>query len=163
MLSQNTLHEVFDYDPELGALIWKECHGRRHKGQIAGTIKPNGYGQISYKDGLGPNRVYSVHRLIWVYHRGDIPAGLVIDHIDRNPRNNLINNLRLATPYENACNTSHPNKHGFRGVTKRKNRWITTIKIKGEIIQVGSFKTLEEAAEARRWADDLYRPNAVIQ
>lgn len=40
-------------------------------------------------------------RLIYAYFVGDIPAGYEIDHIDNNPFNNSLNNLRLLTKEEN--------------------------------------------------------------
>lgn len=47
-----------------------------------------------------------LHRAVWEYHNGKIPAGMVIDHIDRNPDNNQIENLRLVTMSENNKNVS---------------------------------------------------------
>ena len=47
---------------------------------------------------------HSLHRQVWIYHNGEIPKGLTIDHIDRNKDNNQIENLRLATYSENIRN-----------------------------------------------------------
>ena len=49
---------------------------------------------------------HSLHRQVWIYHNGEIPSGLLIDHIDRNKDNNQIENLRLATQSENNKNVS---------------------------------------------------------
>lgn len=51
----------------------------------------------------------SVHRLMWEVFYGKIPEGYEIDHIDRNPSNNALNNLRLVTHSENAKNANHKN------------------------------------------------------
>lgn len=51
----------------------------------------------------------SVHRLMWEIFNGPIPNGYEIDHIDRNPSNNALNNLRLVTHSENAKNANHKN------------------------------------------------------
>lgn len=58
-------------------------------------------------------------RLHQIVFGQDVPSGTVIDHIDRNFRNNVRSNLRLATLSENAMNARphwNPNTSGFRGV-----------------------------------------------
>ena len=53
---------------------------------------------FSYK-----NKAYCIplSRLVYVWHKGDIPEGMVVDHIDNNPFNNSVENLQLLTPEEN--------------------------------------------------------------
>lgn len=41
------------------------------------------------------------HRLVWEAFNGPIPDGLVINHIDANPRNNHLDNLEAVTQAEN--------------------------------------------------------------
>lgn len=48
--------------------------------------------------------IYANHHF-GAYDDALLPAGLVIDHIDRNPFNNRIHNLRLVTQLENIYNT----------------------------------------------------------
>lgn len=50
------------------------------------------------------NRTYNlyVHRHIWEFHNGPVPDGMTVDHIDEDKHNNLITNLQLLTPEENA-------------------------------------------------------------
>jgi len=55
------------------------------------------------RDGKRTN--YLFHHLVAYQFIGDRPEGLVIDHIDRNPLNNHISNLRYITQKENTCNT----------------------------------------------------------
>lgn len=45
-----------------------------------------------------------LHRLVWETFCGEIPEGMQIDHIDGNPANNKLDNLRLVTPKENSNN-----------------------------------------------------------
>jgi hypothetical protein len=47
---------------------------------------------------------YKIHRIIWVMHYGEIDDSLLIDHVDGNPFNNKIENLRLVTYKENSLN-----------------------------------------------------------
>lgn len=42
---------------------------------------------------------------MWELHNGPIPAGLIVDHKDRDKLNNRIENLRLATRAQNAANS----------------------------------------------------------
>lgn len=43
----------------------------------------------------------ALHRLIYVWYKGDIPQGYVVDHIDNNQLNNDPDNLQLLTRGEN--------------------------------------------------------------
>lgn len=52
----------------------------------------------------GIRKDYRVHRLVYRTYKGDIPVGMVIDHIDGNTRNNNIDNLRCVTISENCRN-----------------------------------------------------------
>lgn len=43
---------------------------------------------------------WMLYRLIWIWHFGEIPKGMTIDHKDHDKTNNRIENLRLATRSE---------------------------------------------------------------
>lgn len=45
-----------------------------------------------------------LHRLVWETFNGEIPEGMQIDHIDGNPENNCLDNLRCVTAKENSNN-----------------------------------------------------------
>ena len=78
---------------------------------------------------------------------------LFIDHIDRNPLNNLIDNLRLTTPQENAQNKSSVkgSSSQYIGVyfCKIYNKWKTSITVNKETIYLGSFTNEIDATKAR--------------
>lgn len=38
-----------------------------------------------------------LHRVVWEYHFGSIPTGMLIHHLDGNPQNNQVDNLALVT------------------------------------------------------------------
>ena len=101
MISREYLNERFEYED--GELYWKVVYSNRLKiGQIAGDRDGRGYRRVM----LGKQH-YKMHRLIWIMHNGDIPEGIVADHIDRDIDNNKIENLRLATKSENALNVGN--------------------------------------------------------
>lgn len=60
---------------------------------------------------------YLNHRVVFFLHNGYCPE--CIDHIDGNPKNNQISNLREATRSENNCNRkiNSNNSSGYKGVS----------------------------------------------
>ena len=111
MINQYNIKDIFDYKD--GELIWKIYRiGNKGIGSIAGTCSDR------YKKAIYKQKTYLVHRLIWVWHNGDIGSNMVIDHIDNNGFNNKIENLRLVDPVINARNKPmlKSNKSGIHGV-----------------------------------------------
>ncbi|UYD72102.1 AP2 domain [Vibrio phage vB_VpaM_VPs20] len=47
-------------------------------------------------------KTYSVHKLVWEAFIGEIPTGMVIDHIDEDKYNPELENLQCITQSENA-------------------------------------------------------------
>ena len=76
-----------------------------------------------------------------------------IDHIDNNPQNNNISNLRWATDSQNNQNKSMMtnNTSGVKGVcwSKASNKWMSRINIDGIAIHLGVFTDIEDAKQAR--------------
>lgn len=139
------LHELFEYRD--GALIRKKTTSpRAKKGQIAGT-NSNGYIIINIK-GI----FYRAHRIIWFMHTGLDPVGLDIDHVDGNPLNNKIENLRLCDHKSNCMNSvkSVRNTSGYKGVYlhRQSNRWRARMLHNGKHVHIGMFDTAEEAHAA---------------
>ena len=58
----------------------------------------------------------ALHRLIYVWYKGDIPKGMIVDHIDNNQLNNDPDNLQLLTRGENVKKNN--NGHNQFTVTK---------------------------------------------
>jgi len=153
--SQEELHELFEYreDNISQPLIWKIRPSRRVKiGDAAGCSNEcsetnKGYYAIRIN---GTN--YQLQRLVWIYHNGDIPDVMQVDHIDGNKVNNRIENLRLATQSENNHNTkiSSKNTSGVKGVSwsKQKKKWRAQIRINYKQKFIGLFDTIEEAEAA---------------
>jgi hypothetical protein len=152
MISQQYLHETFDYRDD-GVLVRKIAtsgpHGRI--GTVVGffiedTTRPGkGYMATQIK-----GEHYCIHKLIWMWHHGDMPEHL--DHIDRDTRNNRIENLRVATAGQNMCNRRkfRNNTSGHRGVSwhKRSGRWMAYVNVDKKRVHLGYFNDLEAAAVA---------------
>lgn len=154
-LTQEYLKECFNYDPTTGNLIWKErprgrfrTHATYRKsvsfiGRVAGATHLNGYRSVSLD-----RKVYYVHRLVWLWHTGKMPT-LVLDHINRNPSDNRIENLRECTHALNCRAGRARHSRGFRGVRKNSSgSWTSSIRIGGRSVHLGSFRSAEDAALA---------------
>lgn len=117
--------------------------------RVAGSLDDRGYRTLSVN---GKNR--SAHRVIWEHVNGDIPKGLEVDHIDGDPSNNSILNLRLVTHTQNMQNQHRPRGNnktsGVKGVhwDKEKLRWRTHIVVNRKQVFIGRFDTIAEAQAA---------------
>lgn len=84
----------------------------------------------------------------------------LIDHIDRNPLNNMKSNLRFATKSTNAMNTRIPsnNTSGIKGVSwnNKSKKWVTYININKKRLILGYFKEIKDAAIKRAEAELIY-------
>jgi hypothetical protein len=149
--SQERLHELFEYreDNISQPFLWKIRTAPCVKiGDTVGTVdKTIGYYLIRVN-----NKVYRLHRLVWIYHNGDIPDEMIVDHIDGDKTNNRIENLRIATQNENMQNSKirSNNTSGVKGVSwnKQIKKWRARIRICGKEFHVGYFHTKEEAEAA---------------
>lgn len=139
---------ILNYEPKTGCMTWLESRGRIKAGDIAGNTHVNGYRRLSI-DG----KEQLCHRLAWEAVHGEIPAGLVIDHINGDRGDNRIQNLRAVPQSINAQNRSKASSHnktGLLGVSfhKRSKRFNAQINVQGASLHLGSFISPELAHEA---------------
>lgn len=156
LITQDELKERLHYDAESGVFTWINVISKRMFGKAAGSKHKQGYVIIRVK-----NRAYLAHRLAWLYVHGCFPAaGLEIDHIDLDKKNNAISNLRLATRSQNMMNVggSAYSSSGVKGVSFRKdlNKYASRIMVDNKPIHLGHFKTIDEAREAYENAARIY-------
>ncbi len=139
-----------------GRLYWNP--NMRLANKEAGYADPSGYIQVRVGIGNGKHRLFLVHRVIFAMHNGYLPE--LVDHVDRNPANNLISNLRDASKTLNTINTGIPsnNSSGIKGVSwhAKAQKWSAQIKVSGKKIHLGTFKLIEDARTARKTAENLY-------
>lgn len=100
-MTQEELQERFLYVDE--KLVYRESGYKRAKGAAIRTWVGNKQGHHYCAYG---GKSVCVHRVVWILHNGSIPEGVVIDHINRVPSDNRIENLRLATKSQNKLNTT---------------------------------------------------------
>lgn len=134
------------YDKESGQFTWLTSPNNRiHVGDIAGCLDHRGYIIIKV---LGER--WQAHRLAWFFETGEIPSSPV-DHINGKRSDNRISNLRLAPRSINQENQRSPkanNKLGLLGVVRDRSRFRATVRVKGKVINVGTFDSPEEAHAA---------------
>jgi len=170
LVSHAEVCNLLRYDEKTGFLFWKErgVHYFKHDGRISADArmrawntrragKPaftadNGGG---YKKGLLLGKKYKAHRLIWFIVYGEWPP--MIDHINGDPSDNRILNLRSADISINMRNMRRrvDNTSGKSGVSynKRGRVWISHISVNGKRIHLGRFKTYDEAIVRRAAAE----------
>lgn len=145
-MNKEFLQTIFTYD-QSGNLIRKNKNGIL-KNRFAGSVAKSGYTMVSVK-GYGAKLL---HRLVWIYHNGDIPKGYVIDHIDGDKSDNRIENLQCITQSQNTMKASLPytNTSGYRGVSwhSHNKAWVVDVNIDGKRVRVGQFKDKIDAAIA---------------
>jgi hypothetical protein len=103
-------------------------------------------------------KVYGLHRMIFLYHKGYLPN--IIDHIDNDRTNNRIENLREATQQQNCLNrVAHKNnRSGYKNVhwNKAMNKWAVQISIGRKRHVFGYFDDVELAGLVAQEARDKF-------
>jgi len=169
--SAEFLNSLLTYCPETGNLYWKEREITGYSlrltnvfkarfGKIAGTLSRKMDGTphaIRVRvDGEGIRRSAVAHRVIWKMIGREVPDRMVIDHIDQNPWNNRLDNLRLATHSQNTANSASKGKKGKRDPSLPKGidwhpklrKYRVQIMSNGMKKHIGVYKALEEAKAA---------------
>ena len=125
-------------------LVWRISRGRARAGSAAGSSNSEGY------YGVRLDRVtYLAHRLVYAIVTGTDPGELQIDHVDGDPTNNNVLNLRTATPAENQGNRrTQRGTSTYLGVSLFRGKWQALIGSKGKQHYLGLFDLEEDAARA---------------
>lgn len=123
------------------------------------------------KDGYGFMHYYGkqrrAHRLVYELLVGDIPEGLLLDHINCTRRCVNPEHLRPVSRKQNAENLQGAtvrSKSGVLGVywDSKKQKWFPGVKHLGKTYQGKRYDTIQEAeAEVRRMRNKLFTHNAL--
>lgn len=146
---------------------WKDCAGFENLYQISNLgnvrslkcnkVKPikkgndgKGYQSVSFmKDKAKYSR--KVHRLVGEAFLVPIADKLTIDHIDQNPSNNNVSNLRWADNTDQRINTKSYSNTGHKNIsqsTVSKQFHVVIKRYKVMLLNV-AFNNLEEAIKCR--------------
>jgi hypothetical protein len=156
--SPEVLRQLLRYEPETGKLFWKprteaNCvrpawFNAKNAGKEAFTATV----QHGYRVGLINRTTYQAHRVIWAMQTGDDPGSAQIDHVNRDPSDNRIENLRLATSSQNQANkVGKPGSSSrYKGVNALKGSglWQGTLRHNKTRLHLGTFRCETAAAIA---------------
>lgn len=150
--SQEYLKTILKYEKETGHVYWKKT------GKIVKSCTKD-LGD-KYKRIMIDNIHYTLHRVIYQLHYGNLSSEDVIDHIDRNKQNNKIENLRKTNVFVNNQNQGERknNTSGYKGVSwsKQRKKWRATITINGKHKTLGFSESKENAFKIYQEAKAKY-------
>ncbi len=146
--------------------IWKAIPGyEEYEVSTLGNVRSLKYGKIrmlkqrilDYDYRLvkisinGIQKHFLVHRLAAITFLGLAPESkLEVDHLNDNPADNRLINLKVVTPRENSGRAQSKKRNLPTGVTfySRKNKFRARIYLDKKIKHLGYFSTQEEASAA---------------
>lgn len=165
--SLEVLHKLLRYEPVSGKLFWRERTPEMFTDGYRTAIGncANWNANNSNKEALGCKNAnghkhgainhvrYLAHRVVWTMVYGRAPD-MDIDHINHDPSDNRIKNIREVTRSENQRNMSmrKDNKSGVCGVRRNPTQKISYNARIGDTY-LGSFGCITAAAVARKVAD----------
>lgn len=144
-MTNEELHEYFQYDEVVGSL--RKIKNAKTPFPWRPTGRDGRYRATTFR-----GRTYYLHRLVWQYFHGEVPA--MVDHKDRDTTSNRIENLRPCTPAQNQYNSAmkRSNRSGAKGVVEHKNcshkKYQAKIVVEGRVRSLGYYPTVAEAANA---------------
>lgn len=132
------------------------------------VLKPNltrTKSSIRYHTCLSINKkvkTCKTHRLVISAFKGE--SNMIVDHINGNPLDNRIENLRYCSQRDNLTfsNVKRKRESPYFGVTKRGDKWRAMIWVKDRIVSCGTHKTDIDAHNAYIKARDEYMRGGVI-
>ena len=126
-----------------------KVYSKKSKRYLNPYCNSHGYLNVNlYKD--GKKKIYKIHRLVGLYYIPNPDNKICLDHIDRNRKNNKLNNLRWATYSENNQNTGvrKDNTSGIKNISYHKtNDRYDYRKMIRSVKHHKVFRTLEEAIQ----------------
>lgn len=132
--------DIFDYRD--GNLYWPVPGPGRPKNRPAGSLRQDVYRAVE----LSSKKVRA-HRIIWELRHGQIPTNMLIDHIDVNPQNNKIENLRLVDAQLNGTRSFSNSETGWKGVVRRGTKFQAILHLGSTNLGLVVFDDASDAAQ----------------
>lgn len=168
--SRERLFKLLSYNPKTGKLYAKprspedfkasgsisaETRAKQWNAVWAGREAFTAISASGHRVGNIDKRTLLAHRVVWKLVHGEEPG--LIDHINRDPTDNRIENLREVTRAQNLLNSPvrKDASSGMRGVKRSRNgaRWYAKITQNGKTRHIGTFDCWAHAIAARRKAE----------
>lgn len=171
---QTYLRECFDYSADVKGLIWKKrpehhfatpINQRQWNTKFAGKRAGSACAFRRAKQSVRYTAVklfgelFFEHHLVLAWHGLKCPQHLEVDHIDDDPTNNSMDNLRPVTRSVNCRKAAQPSKMGVR---KIRAQWEARITVEGKRQFLGAFPTYASAVSARRAAAEQAAGNPTL-
>lgn len=153
MLTQEQIKQLFTYRD--GALYNRPGRSGVKAGSRAGWVqKETGYRMVMIN-----RKAYREHILVWIYHHGKRPSGM-IDHVSHVRDDNRIEKLRDVSNGVNQLNQkkNRGTKSGVMGVSllRNSNGFVSfrpEVSVNGKSVKLGCYSDIVEAAAVRLAAE----------
>lgn len=130
-------------------IFWK--NGKMAGQKVAASTRASGHQNVylRYNNKLTG---YVLARIVWFLRTGEYPV-LLVEHKDCNPKNNSIENLRLANQSQNMANAKFGRTgNQKKGVyyDKRSKKYYTQVQKDGKVYSKAGFVSFNDAYIARQ-------------
>jgi hypothetical protein len=152
-ISIEDLRQLISYNPEVGILNWLprplqfckcEREQKRWNSRCANKVTKVTKDELGYLRFKLFDVVYKAHRVCWALHYGAwLDQNLFIDHINNDPSDNRISNLRAVTMAQNNMNQRKLKKQtsSLKGVfwSNKDMAWRSRLIHDGKAYELGLF------------------------
>lgn len=145
------------YNQETGEFRYLRNVGRCRVGHPAGYTRTDGYLVFNCQ-----GKIIRGNRLAWVLSGRTLTPGMDIDHINGNPGDNRLSNLRMVSRGENLRNRKGPDRDSVSGILGVSpcagGRWLAQLQIEGKNKNLGRYSTRDEAQAVHDQAKAKHHP-----